>query len=144
MENGFIFYKCYFEAIEKYKDNKAKLRLFDAFCNYGLNGIIPENLKPEEQALFTLFQFINDKYSVLSNKEIRYSPAYKLWRHEVFKRDNFTCQFCGENNPKKTYHAHHIKRFALHEDERFNIDNGITLCEQCHKNIHRRKTECLN
>lgn len=62
---------------------------------------------------------------------IRTSFEYKNWREEVFKRDNHTCQFClirgGELN------AHHIRPFALFPALRFDISNGITLCESCHK-----------
>jgi 5-methylcytosine-specific restriction endonuclease McrA len=63
----------------------------------------------------------------------RLSPQTKIWRKAVFLRDNYTCTACGE---KKQLHAHHIKHWASNEDARFDIDNGITLCEVCHGYIH--------
>lgn len=69
---------------------------------------------------------------------IRQGIEYKLWREAVFKRDDYTCQECGARNKKglgKTVilNADHIKPFALFPELRFAIDNGATLCLDCHK-----------
>lgn len=70
------------------------------------------------------------------SKRIRKSLEYRLWREAVFKRDFFTCVFCGVKNGDGkaiVLHADHIKPFSLFPELRFSIDNGRTLCVSCHK-----------
>lgn len=64
-------------------------------------------------------------------KRIRNSIEYKEWRISVFNRDRFTCHDCGQVGGK--LNADHIKPFSLFPEERLNINNGRTLCIECHK-----------
>lgn len=71
-------------------------------------------------------------------RKIRESLEYRLWRKSVFERDNFTCIWCGYKSHKKVngksdIQADHIKPFASFPELRFAIDNGRTLCIECHR-----------
>ena len=57
------------------------------------------------------------------------------WVKAVYNRDNHTCQCC--NIRGGTLNAHHIDSWKEHKDDRFNVDNGVTLCETCHKACHK-------
>jgi 5-methylcytosine-specific restriction endonuclease McrA len=61
---------------------------------------------------------------------LRGSCDYEYWRNSVFERDNYTCVACGKTGGD--LNAHHILNFSTHEDLRFDIDNGVTLCVKCH------------
>jgi hypothetical protein len=79
------------------------------------------------------------------SEKIRKSNRYKQWRKEVFERDSFTCQFCGQIGGNLC--IDHIKMFALiikennikslEEslicDELWEVKNGRVLCFHCHK-----------
>lgn len=69
----------------------------------------------------------------------RDNAAYRNWRKAVFDRDYYTCQCCGARNGNGTtvyLEAHHINNWSTCEDERYSIDNGITLCKDCHISFH--------
>ena len=85
----------------------------------------------------------------------------KCWRIAVFKRDNYTCQECGET--KCYLEAHHRKEFviifneflkkyfqysliedretlvrlAMNYKDFWDVSNGITLCGKCHNKTKR-------
>ena len=60
-----------------------------------------------------------------------FSEEYKLWRKQVFERDNYVCQDCG-NKGRLNLEAHHKKRWIHYPELRFEVDNGLTLCKECH------------
>lgn len=70
-----------------------------------------------------------------SEKEtFRKTYEFKKWRSDVYKRDNYTCQCCGAKRGK--LNAHHLDGYNWYTEGRTDINNGITLCEDCHMNFH--------
>ena len=79
-----------------------------------------------------------------NKKEIDYSDKqpkdrngalYNEWRKQVYERDNYTCQCCGKHGGK--LNVHHLYNYAEYICLRLVIENGVTLCEDCHKKFHR-------
>ena len=84
------------------------------------------------------------KGTTLLSDTIRSTFEYRLWRSDVFTRDNYTCQDCGIHGGY--LEAHHIKEFykimtenrittvkeALECTELWDINNGRSLCSDCH------------
>ena len=56
------------------------------------------------------------------------------WADMIKERDGYACQKCGS---KEELVAHHILPVASYPDKARNIDNGVTLCSKCHKEIHK-------
>lgn len=61
---------------------------------------------------------------------------YFVWRSEVFKKDEFKCQYCG--NIGYSLNAHHLNGYHWDIEHRLDINNGATLCNECHKNFHSK------
>ena len=88
-------------------------------------------------------------YTTPLSKAIRESFKYREWVIAVFERDNYTCQKCKIRGGY--LEAHHIKAFALilkenniktlqdafNCEELWDVNNGITLHEKCHKQEHK-------
>lgn len=81
---------------------------------------------------------------------IRTSPRYAQWRESVFRRDKYTCVFCGMksgNGKRFPLNADHITPLSVlvHTkkivdidmaykcDDLWDISNGRTLCVPCHQ-----------
>lgn len=90
------------------------------------------------------------------HQSIRQMSKYKLWRFEVFKRDNFTCTWCKDAS--RDINADHIKPFSqilkenqissIEEADKciqlWDINNGRTLCVECHKTTSTYGGRCNN
>lgn len=84
------------------------------------------------------------------NQLLRHCKKYKIWREEVFKRDNFSCIGCGEIK-NKLFPDHIIPLYKIIEKVKFSkgiknlyrnclidplfvdVSNGRTLCFKCHR-----------
>lgn len=65
----------------------------------------------------------------------RNTPEYHNWRLDCLDRDNWRCKDC---KTAKKLHIHHIKPYLRYEELRLDVDNGMTLCRDCHIKAHKR------
>ena len=63
----------------------------------------------------------------------RTSIQGNLFREQILKRDNYKCVKCNSGGKLQ---VHHIKSWAKFPNERFNEQNCITLCINCHIKEH--------
>lgn len=76
------------------------------------------------------WKWIKDR-SKLKRHNRRNDMAYKDWRRQVWLRDNFKCKI-GNPDCKGRIEAHHILPWRDHENIRYEVNNGITLCHFHH------------
>ena len=62
----------------------------------------------------------------------RQTLEYYNWRRKVLERDNWTCVNCQKTGGVLC--GHHILNI---QDLRFDVDNGVCLCERCHNDLHK-------
>lgn len=80
----------------------------------------------------------NFKLTEKEREKFRYRvnhPETRKWRNNVFQKDNYKCVICNKGG---CLQAHHLNGFHWFKEGRFEIDNGITLCKEHHKNFHKQ------
>lgn len=67
-------------------------------------------------------------------QQTRKVPERRGFLKAVLERDNYTCRICGKRGGDLV--VHHLNGYNWDLENRVNPDNGITLCEKCHKGFH--------
>jgi 5-methylcytosine-specific restriction endonuclease McrA len=73
---------------------------------------------------------------IIQRNEIEVSA----WRKSVLSRDNYTCVDCGST---ESLHAHHILPWSEYPELRIEVENGETLCGDCHSNKHPKMGKAM-
>lgn len=76
-----------------------------------------------------------------ANNSQRNSKNSILWKKTILTKDNFSCKACGSIS---FLEIHHINNFSEFPELRLAIDNGITLCHNCHVEFHKQYTKYNN
>ena len=153
-KKSFVLNKDWIKEIEKLNNKQAGL-LFISIMEF-VNDIEPIINDIKVQALYDAIveQIVYEwsKYNPKTkkyhwnykggitpeNKVARNSSEMNFWRKSVFERDKYTCKKCETKGG--SLNAHHIKHFATHPELRTVLSNGITLCVNCHREIHKIKS----
>lgn len=105
--------------------------------NKGMIGYRAGEKRPETGAAISVAKLARPGIRITPlNNRMRHSTQYAVWRKAVFERDNYTCQMCHVRSVagnRVRLQADHIFPFAQYPEKRFEISNGRTLCELCHR-----------
>jgi ribosomal protein L40E len=66
----------------------------------------------------------------------RNSNAFTNWAKEVREVFNNTCDCCGYSR-KIALKAHHLYSYEKNKDIALEVENGVSLCANCHEEFHK-------
>lgn len=131
IRSQFTFCREYLEITELLpKERQCDFLM--SIIEYALCGTMPDYNSFSDMEIMG-FDYIKQKID--KSPSDRYTKEYSEWRTSVFERDDYTCQRCGKRGGK--LNAHHIERYRDCIERRTDVSNGVTLCEDCHRLIHR-------
>ena len=130
-------YTCFYEAVRNRKFTKDRIarafnRLVPKDDYFDSKTTIIRHLSNASMEEGTPYE--TGRVDRLRVAKIK-SSDYAVWRKAVFKRDNNTCVICGTKFPLV---AHHIVEFVKSPELRMAVNNGVTLCVRCHRDVHKK------
>lgn len=63
---------------------------------------------------------------------------YYTWRKDVYERDGYKCIVCETLGDGSNLVAHHLDGYHWAIEKRTEVDNGVTLCSDCHDDFHSK------
>lgn len=112
----------YYQYLERVKDGKT-------YCTHCYGKVF----KSKENSEWWDAEKSQENRDYANNK-YRKLYGYDDFIKAVYTRDNYTCQCCGKFGCK--LNAHHLNGYNWFEEGRTDVNNGVTLCDTCHKNFH--------
>ena len=84
--------------------------------------------------IYFYIKFLTRGYKLIGKEYQTSEYEGNNWRQKVLWRDKYICQKCGK---VENLQAHHI--IFRSEGGTNAVSNGITLCDECHKDLHDGK-----
>ena len=97
-------------------------------------------LRGSRNGMFGRTGALNPRYVDGSSPERQRVYASAEWKailRAVYKRDGYACRECAApKSTPKSLHAHHVYPWAGFPELRYDVDNLVTLCRNCHHWVH--------
>lgn len=133
--DSILFYRSFYEAI-KGLSKDIQVEIYSAVMEYGLNGNLPENLKPVAKGMFALMKPVIDNNNVrLENgkkgaefgkrggrprkqKTTTAEPTYSLTFEQEIERmkadEEWSASLCKDYGLSQSEYSEHLNRFLEH------------------------------
>jgi len=80
--------------------------------------------------LFKIRRWLIREIAGLCWETKEYLKNLHVWSYMVKHRDGHACIYCGK---RRNLNSHHIAPKSIYPGLKFDIDNGITVCNNCHQ-----------
>jgi len=134
-ERGYVFLDDFYEGVDFYHNCLCVCGEKDKKCLSAVRA----NKKCKKCVKKRMSGSNNPNYNPnLTDEEREHNrdyPEYVEWAKTVKDDDEYCCYLCGLEGVRLV--SHHILPFSKYPERRTSLENGITLCETCHKQFHR-------
>ena len=106
-----------------------------------------QSIKGQQSGESSLYCTVNCKRSCGTYWKVRYTKEQSIntsrevqpeLRKLVLERDDYKCKKCNKSKDQIPLHCHHIDPVVCNPIESADIDNCITLCKDCHRDVHNQ------
>jgi len=149
---SFEYHGKLLESFHEVRRNKEKLDVLETKCTYCGKWYTPTWIeinnrikKVNDNGGSNLYCSNECKNECPTYNQQKYPKGFKLatsreiqpeLRKLVFERDNWLCVKC---NSTSNIQCHHIDPVVNDPLESADLDNCITLCKNCHKEVHKKE-----
>lgn len=89
-----------------------------------------------------------DREILKADPEHRKSYRYKQWQWKLLSASAYHCALCGKGSVwgdeyGRPVIVHHIKSYVQYPELRCEPSNGIVLCADCHRKVHKGEIQII-
>ena len=114
---------------EMWKDEEFKQKQIDRTKEMWKDEEFKKNHSGENSCRY------NPNLTEEDRQDRRIQQGYNIWKYEVKKQGNFTCDCCGYSRGRNLV-SHHLESYDNNKELRTDVSNGVCLCDKCHKEFH--------
>jgi 5-methylcytosine-specific restriction endonuclease McrA len=120
-----------------YKNNAVKSGYFGS-CKECIKNYANNRKNEYRKTIEEKIKKQNIKLGVQAGEQTKFPPMIdgKRWCDVIKERDKGTCVICNDKSPIMV--AHHLNSLDWDRENKFNLNNGITLCVPCHFKFHKK------
>jgi len=119
------------------KESREKLKQVQQTKEYKLKSSMCK--MGNKNGMYGIVGSINAKWNpnLTDESRIKNRRTFKnmRWRKAIIKKFNSSCAICKRE--LTSMYVHHLNGYTAFPAERFDINNGVCLCEDCHIAFHK-------
>ena len=79
---------------------------------------------------------LTDEERKLRKERRQGDSEFNRWSKQVKEQGDFICDCCSKKGCGDL-RSHHLNGWDKFKEQRYDLDNGVCLCERCHKEFHK-------